>query len=114
MRIGIVAKEVETLVGKVEDVIDRRVNRHRRQFPRRALQLQACLVEMVAVEMRVAEGMDELAGLQPADPRDHHRQQRVGRDIERHAQEHVGGTLVHLQGQLVIRHVELEEVVAGR
>ena len=64
--------------------------------------------------MRVAEGVDELAGLQAGDLRHHHGQQRIGGDVERHAEEDVGGALVELAGELAVGDVELEQAVAGR
>ena len=64
--------------------------------------------------MRVAERVDELARLQAADLRDHHREQRVGGDVERHAEKDVGAALVELARQLALRDVELEERVARR
>ena len=42
------------------------------------------------------------------------RQQRIGRDVERHAQEDVGGALVELAGQPAVGDIELEQAVAGR
>ena len=44
----------------------------------------------------------------------HVQQQRVRGDVEGHAEEHVAGALVHLQGEAVPGGVELEEVVARR
>ena len=46
--------------------------------------------------------------------RDHHREQRVARDVERHAEEDVGAALVELTRELAVLHVELEERVARR
>ena len=42
------------------------------------------------------------------------RQQRVGRDVERHAEEDVGRALVELAGEPAVRDVELEQAVARR
>jgi hypothetical protein len=64
--------------------------------------------------MGVAQGVDEVAGLKTRDLRDHRRQQGVARDVERHAEEHVGGALVELARQPSVRDVELEQAVAGR
>jgi hypothetical protein len=75
---------------------------------------------VVEVEVRVAEGVHEVAHPQAGDLRHHVRQQRVGGDVERHAEEDVGGALVQLArqpaGSAVVgrRHVELEERVARR
>jgi hypothetical protein len=46
--------------------------------------------------------------------RHHVGQQRVGGDIEGHAEEDVGAALVQLAGQLAVGDIELEEGVAGR
>ena len=64
--------------------------------------------------MRVAEGVDELAGLQPRHLRHHHGQQRVGGDVERHAEEDVGGALIELAGQPAPGDIELEQAMARR
>ena len=44
--------------------------------------------------------------------RQHVREKRVARDVERHAEEHVGAALVELAAQAPVRHVELEERMA--
>ena len=64
--------------------------------------------------MRVAEDVHEVAHFKVADLRDHVRQRRVGRDVEGHTDEQVGGTLVELAAEPAVRHVELEERMAGR
>ncbi len=72
------------------------------------------LVGVVVVDVRVAARPNKLTQLQIALVRDHHRQQRVAGDVERHTQEHVRTALVQLAGQLPVYHVELEQRVAGR
>jgi hypothetical protein len=69
---------------------------------------------VVVVDVDVAAGPDEFAGLESGLLRQHAGQQRVGGDVERNAQEHVRGALVQLAGELAVRDVELEERVAGR
>jgi hypothetical protein len=91
-----------------------RVEVHFGQFIGGAAELQLCLFDMVQVEVGVAEGMDEFAGFQAADLRDHHGQQRVGGDVERHAEEDIGAALVELAGEFSVRDIELEQAVAGR
>ena len=81
---------------------------------RLAGQLQPRLLEVVGVEVRVAEGVHEVAGPVAADLRHHQGQQRVGGDVEGHAEEDVGAALVELAGQLAVGDVELEQAVAGR
>jgi len=58
--------------------------------------------------------VDEFARLQPRHLRHHLREERVGGDVERHAEEHVGTALVELAGEPAFRDVELEQAVAGR
>jgi hypothetical protein len=72
------------------------------------------LLEVVHVEVRVAEGVDEIAGLEARHLRHHLREQRVARDVERDAKEDVGAALVELAAELSVGDEELEESVAWR
>ncbi len=56
----------------------------------------ARLIEMIGVNMRVTQRVDELSRLQSRDLRDHHRQQCVGRNIKRYAQEYISRALIEL------------------
>ena len=58
--------------------------------------------------------MDELTGFQSRHLRHHLEQEGIRGDVERYAQETIGTALVHLQAQLSVRHVKLEEHVARR
>ena len=64
--------------------------------------------------MGIAGRVDKLARLESADLSNHHCQQCVGGNVERHAEEGVRAALVELAGKLAVGHVELEEAVAGR
>jgi hypothetical protein len=55
---------------------------------------------MVAVDMAVAAGPDEVADVEVALLREHVREQGVARDVERHAEEDVGAALVELAAEL--------------
>ena len=114
MRLGVVAFEREVFEAKREEVLRVGIDLQLGELPRRACELQLRLLEVVLVEMRVTERVHELARAKPAHVRDHHRQQRVARDVERHAEEHVRATLIELTRQLTVLHVELEERVARR
>lgn len=109
----VVAFKLEVLVAEAEDVLDVGVDDHARQRARRAGELQAGLLQMVEVEVGVACGMDEVAGTEAADLRHHHEQKGVGGDVERHAKEGVSTTLVELEAEASVSHVELKERVAG-
>ena len=61
-----------------------------------AAQLLQNLIDVIVVHMSVATRPHELPRLQPGLLGNHQRQQRIGRNIERHAEEHVAGTLVQL------------------
>ena len=80
----------------------------------RARELQIGLLQMIQIQVAVAAGPDELAGGEVALLRDHAGQQRVGGDVERHAEEHIGAALVELAGQPAGSDVELKQRVAGR
>ncbi len=64
--------------------------------------------------MRVAQRVHELAGRELRHLRHHQREQRVGRDIEGHAQKDVRRALIELAGEPALGDVELEQAVAWR
>ena len=85
----------------------------RRIRPRLARELQLDLLGMVAVDMAVAAGPDEVADAEVALLRQHVGEQGVARDVERHAEEDVAAALVELAAELAVDDVELEQRVAG-
>ena len=90
------------------------------QRARLAGELEAGLVEVVAVEVEIAEGVDEITGFVAADLRDEVGEECVGGDVKRHAEEEIRAALVKLAGEaglaavLRLVDVELEQQVAGR
>src|SRR6185295_4799206 len=84
-----------------------------RQCERHARQLLVHLLQVIHIEMTVATRPDELARFEIALLRHHVREQGVRGDVKRHAQEYVGAALVELAAQPLVRHVELEERMAG-
>ena len=64
--------------------------------------------------MTIPAAPDQLAALELALLCEHAGQQRIGSDVERHAEEYVGTALVEVTGQLARRDVELEQHMAGR
>lgn len=111
---GVVTAEREVFVAKGVDVVDGRIERHRRQRPRLAAELELRLFQVVFVEVQIAEGVDEIAGREVADLGDHHGEECVAGDIERHAEEQVSAALVKLAAQAAIEDEELEKRVTGR
>ena len=76
--------------------------------------MQARLLQVVEIEVRVAQGKHELPGLERSNLGHHEREQRVRSDVERHAEEKVRAALVHLAGKPSLRDVELEQGMAWR
>jgi hypothetical protein len=116
--VRVVALDRDVLEVEAVDHGDRRVEAQRRQRPGLAGQLQLRLLEVVEVEVRVAQGVHEVTDLEAGHLRDHVGEQGVGGDVEGHAQEHVGRALVELAAEPATRgrggHVELEHRVARR
>lgn len=83
-----------------------------RERERVTAELLLHLLEVIRVDVRVAARPDEVTHLQSGLLRHHVRQQCVGRDVERHTEEHIRAALIHLAAQLAIGHVELEQHVA--
>src|SRR4051812_14670219 len=104
----IVALEREIFITKGEQIAHGRIQSHGRPRARLTRQLQSYLLEMIAVDVRVAERVHEVARLEVAHLRDHERQQRVAGDIEWHAEKNVGAALIKLATQFAVLHVELK------
>src|SRR5262245_15715179 len=93
VRVRIVAFEREILVAEGEEIGRSWIEPHSRQRSRWPRKLQPRLLHMVEIKVRVSERVHELAGLEFGYMRHHQRQQRVGGDVERYAEEGVGRTL---------------------
>src|SRR5690349_7967272 len=89
-RMRLVIQELEVFELVLEDRRRLAFDREPRRRQRRALQLFVGLVEMIEIQVAVAAGPDEVAGGELALLSEHVREQRIGRDVERHAEEHVG------------------------
>ena len=58
---GIVILEFEVLVAKREDILHLGIDRHRRQRPLGPRELKPSLLEMIEIEVRVAQRVNEVA-----------------------------------------------------
>jgi len=112
--VRVVAHDLEVLDLVVEDRIGLAIDHELGQRTRFARQLLVDLVEVVLVDVRVTARPDELTYLVAGLLRHHVQEQRVARDVERHAQEHVRAALCHHQRELALSYVELEHQVARR
>ena len=70
------------------------------------------LVLVVGVQVKVAETVDELVGLEVANLGDHHSEQSIGCDVEGYAEEKIGASLVKLATQFAVGYVKLKEGMA--
>ena len=96
VRVWIIVDEGKVIEFEVEDAFHVGVDNHPWQAARLSAHLLAHLLEMVGVDVCVAESVHEIAGLKTRDLSHHHEQQGVGSDVERHAEEDVGAALIEL------------------
>src|ERR1035437_9502716 len=68
---GIIVKQFKILEVKGKDIFDLGIDLQLRQRFRFATKQQARLIQMITVEMRVAQGVDEFSGLIATDLRHH-------------------------------------------
>src|ERR1043166_3562335 len=69
--VGLIVLQPEVFVAEGEDVLNLGIEMHDRQRMGLARQLLARLVEMVKIEVRIAESVDEFAGFEPRHLRHH-------------------------------------------
>ena len=98
MRVRLVAIWDEIFVAQREQVLRRRIDVHGWQRPRLARELPPRLFQMVEIKVRIAERVDKDSRFESGHLRDGKRQQRIGGDVERHANKYVGRALVELAG----------------
>lgn len=111
MRMRLVSHQFEVFVFEIEDIGHFRIEFHLGQGKGLSAELQFYLVQVVEVDVRITEGMDELAGMQTRSLCHHHGEQGVGCNVERYTEENITAALVHLAGELAIGHIKLEKCV---
>ena len=117
----IVAFEADVFKLEGEDVSDLWIEFQGRQRACVACELQTGLFEVVAVKMRIAKRMYEVAYVIVTDLRQHMRQQCVGGNVEGHAQKNIRATLVELARESAAStftggrgDIKLEQRMSGR
>src|SRR5438874_7674878 len=108
MRVRIIILELEILEFVIEQRLPAVLDHQPRERARLTRKLQARLFEMIRVKVAVAARPDERAGLEAALTRQHMGQEGVGGNVERHAEEDVGATLVKLEVEPPRRNLRLE------
>src|SRR6266487_3373472 len=111
---SLVAGKLKIIVIKLEYRSNGWFDPHLRKAERLAGELKPSLLDVVRVQVRVSEREDELAGFKIAHLSNHHRQQRIRRDVEREAQKNIGRSLIELTRQFSIGDIELKQKVARR
>ena len=119
MRVRIVVFEREILKTERVDVPHFRVDSHGREGSGVPGQLQLSLFDMIRVKVRIPKAMDEVTCLVTENLRNHHREERLARNIEGNTQKEVGASLIELAGEpgaspVCLVNIELKEKVAGR
>lgn len=84
-----------------------------RERTRLTAELCSHLVEVIEVDVCIAESVDEIAGTEIRDLCHHHGEESVGGDVEGDSEEGIGATLVELAREASACDIELEESVAG-
>src|SRR5215469_12984663 len=92
----VVTDEFEIFELEVVNVFDSPIQFHSRQRPAIACKLFARLLQMIVVEMQIAKRVDEIARRKINRLGDHHREERVACDVERHTKEKITAALVKL------------------
>src|SRR6476646_132882 len=112
VRMRIVVLDREIFIAKREYVLHRRIQTQRRQVSWRARQLKPRLLEVIEIQMRIAERVDEVAGLVAGHLGHHQRKQRIGGNIKRHPEENVRRALIKLARELAVGDVKLKQAMA--
>ena len=77
MRLCFISGDLEILIGETVDIVRNIFQNKLRQRAGRSRKLFSRLVEMIRIEMRIPQRVDEGSGLQLADSGNHVGQQRV-------------------------------------
>jgi len=94
MAVRIVAYEFKVLEFKVVDFLHIRIDLHRREPPWLARELLPTLLQMIFIDVYVAEYVDKLPRLISRHLRNHHGEKCIGCDIKRHAEEKIRAPLI--------------------
>lgn len=108
----IVIQKLHIFVAELVEGVDVRVQNNCGQWAWVTRQLETGLFEVVGVKVEVTKGVDEFARFQAGYMGDHHCQERIRGDVERHAKKQVGAPLVQLAAQPVVLDEKLEHGMA--
>ena len=92
----VVADQLNMIVGKVIQVLDRWIQDQAGQGSGFPTQLKLGLLQVVEVEVGIAHGMDKFPHTQTADLGHHVGEQSIRGDVKGHPQKNIGTALVQL------------------
>jgi len=110
----IVPDDFKIIIAKAKDVLYLRVEFQLWERAEISRQLQLQLLNVVVVDVGIAEGMYKITYLELTNLGHHMHQKCVRCDVERHAQENICTALVQLAAELTIGHIKLEECMTWR
>ena len=90
----VVVFEMEIVVSEVENALYVGIDNHAGKGSRLSGKLNIDLLEMIVLDMSIAEGMNEVACFKSGDLCHHHKEQCVRCYVERHTEEYIGAALV--------------------
>ena len=96
MRMMLVPRDFDVFIGEFVDVKNLVIQAELRKIKRFPADLQPGLFKMVEVQMGVPKGVNKHTGFEPAHLRHHVGEKGVGSNVERHAEEDIGASLVEL------------------
>ena len=95
-RVALIIEKFVVFEAEIEQVFFCRIQFHRWQWIGVPAQLRLHLVQVIQVNVHVTQCENKITRLQAAYLSNHQGQQRIGRDIERHAQKDIRAALIHL------------------
>ena len=108
LRMRIISCHFKVLKFELLNIFHLPLDRDGGEWPRFSFQLLPQRLDMVRVDMSVAERVNKVARPQPSDMGEHDGEQGVAGDVERHPKAHVCRPLVQLTGQLPVGAIELD------
>jgi len=98
VRVCLIIHQFKIIEFKIEDAFHIGINFHLREGEWLAAQLQFHLIHVIGINVKVAKGVDKIAGFKSGYLCHHHGEQRVGGNIERYPQKGIGTALIKLAG----------------
>ncbi len=99
---ALIIGQLKIFIAEAEQVFSLRIDLHLRHWKWLAPQLCMHLLQVIHVDVHITEGVNEIAGLEAHDLRNHHREQCVRRDVERYAEKYIRASLIHLAAEFPV------------